>query len=67
MEIKKDTTTKKDRYYFVLRNPHVNYPDIKMIYGTTEHFTESAIKARINNSISGKVDALIEKLKDIKL
>ena len=27
MEIKKDTTAKKDRYYFVLRNPHVNYPD----------------------------------------
>ena len=53
MEIKKDTTTKKDRYYFVLRNPHVNYPEIKMIYGPTEQ------------AVKDKVAALLIKLNDL--
>ena len=44
-----------------------HHEKIKELLDNSEHFTESAIKARINSSISGKVDALIEKLKDIKL
>ena len=57
MEIKKDTTTKKDRYYFVLRNPHVNYPDIKMIYGPTEQAVKDKVAAQLSKwkELSSKV------------
>lgn len=42
----------------------INHEKIDNLLNNSEHFTESAIKAKINNAISLKVDILIAKLKD---
>ena len=45
----------------------INHEKIDDLLNKSEHFTESAIKAKINNTINAKVDTLISRLKNLNL
>ena len=60
MEIKKDTTTKKDRYYFVLRNPHVNYPEKAYIVSVVPDYVTLQYTCTILTDLISQTNPIIE-------
>ena len=47
IKIKKDTTSKKDRYYTVITNKHSRFYDSKIIFGSSENTVKNKAEKQL--------------------